>query len=169
MNTTTFTPESVIFGYDSPETARVVDDYPYGRRLRTQIRYWIQTDGKHGDRFVSQTVNPATGRWNKPKCSTYSPVMAMYVNDKGHVVYASLSTWAEEEWFTYFMSVVTGHLNPLQLRQVARIIGLNKAFEGVTFTVREGAPTNNDLQRATARLRHAVAVETAAALKDLGA
>lgn len=33
----------VLSGHTSPETAYVVDDYPYGFRLRCKIRYWIET------------------------------------------------------------------------------------------------------------------------------
>ena len=59
--------------HTSPESAYVVDDYPYGFRLRCRIRYWIETDPKHGCRMVSQTSNPKRPGlvWNKPKASTY--------------------------------------------------------------------------------------------------
>lgn len=68
----------LLFGHTSEDTAYLVDDYPYGRRVRTQIRYWIETNAKHGDRFCSQTLNPKTGRWNKPKKSTYTGVGIMF-------------------------------------------------------------------------------------------
>ncbi len=63
-------------GHVSPDTAFVVEDYPYGFRLRTQIRYWIETT-KHGQRFVSQTMNPKTGEWNKPKSGTYDEIKVL--------------------------------------------------------------------------------------------
>ena len=63
----------ILKGHTSPETAYVVDDYPYGFRLRCKIRYWLEFDPKKGYRFCSQTTNPkVTGEvWNKPKKSTY--------------------------------------------------------------------------------------------------
>ena len=60
-----------LYGHTSEATAYVVDDYPYGFQLRTQIKYWLEYKAGKGWRFVSQTVNPKTGRSNKPKASTY--------------------------------------------------------------------------------------------------
>lgn len=76
-----------LIGHTSPETAYVVNDYPYGFRLRCKIRYWIETKPGHGQRFVSQTTNPKkpTEVWNKPKASTYKEVMILCVDDQGHV------------------------------------------------------------------------------------
>jgi hypothetical protein len=76
----------ILTGHNSPETAYVVADYPYGFRLRCQIRYWIETK-KHGQRFMSQTTNPKRDGivWNKPKASTYDDVQVMYLDDNGHV------------------------------------------------------------------------------------
>ena len=89
-----------LVGHVSPETAFVVDDYPYGFRLRTEIRYWIETKPKKGQRFVSQTLNPKTGRWNKPKASTYSPLLVMVRNpENGYVSVEGLRSygWSTEE------------------------------------------------------------------------
>ena len=61
-----------LSGHNDPESAYVVEDYPYGFRLRTTIRYWVETKKGHGQRFVSQTMNPKKTyeHWNKPKAST---------------------------------------------------------------------------------------------------
>lgn len=168
-----FTTESAIFGHVSPETARLVDDYPYGRRVRTQIRYWIETVRGKGDRFVSQTLNPKTGRWNNPKRSTYSPVMVMYVDpENGHVKHTAISTWADDEWLERFRSVVGDNLNPLQLEQLAEVIGLKRAFEGVEFSVRTRPATEEQLaeDRCQERLlAQRIAAETAGAAAEVGA
>lgn len=77
-----------LVGHTSPETAYVVEDYPYGFRLRCKIRYWIETHKKKGQRFLSQTTNPKIESrevWNKPKASTYSILKVMYLDDQGHV------------------------------------------------------------------------------------
>lgn len=67
-----------LIGCTSFEAAHEVDDYPYGQ-LRTKIRYWIEEKARHGQRFVSCTLNPKTGRWNKPHAGTYSEVLVMFL------------------------------------------------------------------------------------------
>ena len=81
-----------LTGHTSEQTAYVVDDYPYGYVLRCKIRYWIETT-KRGQRFCSQTTNPkrSVEFWNKPKKSTYSDHITMYLNEDNHVTYHSIS------------------------------------------------------------------------------
>lgn len=69
----------LLLGHTSPETAYVVEDYPFGFRLRCKIRYWLEYKKNKGFRFVSQTTNPkvSTEVWNKPKCSIYSEIAVM--------------------------------------------------------------------------------------------
>ena len=80
-----------LYHHTSPETALLVEDYPYGFRLRCKIRYWLEWSDKHGHRLVSQTSNPKKGdAWNKPKASTYASLGAcMYRDDDGHVHHAA--------------------------------------------------------------------------------
>jgi hypothetical protein len=86
----------VLSGHTSPETAFVCPDYPYGFRLRCQIRFWIETT-KHGQRVVSQTTNPKKAGivWNKPKASTYTNLRALFLDEQGHVVNEALSFYAD--------------------------------------------------------------------------
>jgi hypothetical protein len=89
--------KTLLSGHVSPETAYLVADYPYGFRLRCQIRYWLEHDKRRGVRFVSQTTNPKAGAgrvvW-KPKVSTYSRIAgAMYLDEAGHVQHAGLSEY----------------------------------------------------------------------------
>lgn len=89
---------TVLTGHISPETAYVVADYPFGFRLRCQIRYWIETT-KHGQRVVSQTTNPKKPGivWNKPKASTYTSLRVLFIDDAtGHVENAGLSIYSED-------------------------------------------------------------------------
>ncbi len=87
--------EKVLNGHVSEATAYVVDDYPYGFKLRTSIRYWIDTAPKKGSRFVSQTKDPKTGRWNKPKASTYDLLGGvMYLDGKNHVQWDGLGPYS---------------------------------------------------------------------------
>jgi hypothetical protein len=84
-----------LTGHTSPETAYNVDDYPYGRTLRCKIRYWLERKETKGFRFVSQTENPKTGRWNAPKPSTYMMFAgAMFLDEKDHCHWAGLSEYS---------------------------------------------------------------------------
>jgi hypothetical protein len=87
----------ILKGHTSPETAYVVDDYPYGFRLRCKIRYWLEYKEGKGFRFVSQTTNPKhPGEiWNKPKASTYCKFGGcMTLADNGHVHWTGLSEYS---------------------------------------------------------------------------
>ncbi|NIT79704.1 MAG: hypothetical protein GWN58_33655 [Anaerolineae bacterium] len=92
-----------LYGHDSADKAYVVDDYPYGRH-RTQKRFWLERKGKKGWRFVGQTLNPKTKRWNKPKASTYSAFAgAMYLDEKGHVQWSGLHEYSDEQDMLQFV------------------------------------------------------------------
>lgn len=90
-------PMKLLSGHISPESAYVVEDYPYGFRLRCKIRYWIEYKAKKGFRFVSQTTNPKRPGevWNKPKASTYSLFGgAMFLDENEHVQFSGLSEYS---------------------------------------------------------------------------
>lgn len=89
----------ILSGHTSPETAFLIQSYPYGFRLRCKIRYWLETNNK-GTRFCSQTTNPKREGevWNKPKYSTYSEISgAMYLDEKGHVQWAGINQYRDEK------------------------------------------------------------------------
>lgn len=88
----------LLKNHTSPETAYVVNDYPYGFRLRCKIRYWLEYNKKHGFRLMSQTTNPKREGevWNKAKASTYvSIAAAMYLDENEHVQWAGLSAYSD--------------------------------------------------------------------------
>lgn len=97
MNTN-LKPEQILNGHTSFETAYEVGDYPYGFTLRTKIRYWVESRKKYGDRFVSCTLNPKTGKWNKPKAGGYSPFVYMYLNEIGHVKHDVIQCYEREKF-----------------------------------------------------------------------
>ena len=85
-----------LYGHTSEATAYVVADYPYGFRERTQIRYWLENRPGKGFRFVSQTLNPKTDRWNKPKASTYIEFAAgMYLDENDHVQWTGVGSYTD--------------------------------------------------------------------------
>lgn len=119
--------KTILVGHVSPETAYVVDDYPYGFRLRCKIRYWLDCDPKKGARLMSQTTNPKAAGvvWNKPKASTYCRFAgAMYLHDKGHVQWAGLHEYMDnaqtQAWFAEYASGCPDVLVPLMKAWVAR-------------------------------------------------
>ena len=108
-----------LYGHTSESSAYVVDDYPYGFRERTKIRYWLEHKPKKGWRFMSQTLNPKTQRWNKPKASTYTDWgAAMYLDDKGHVQWEGVGAYSDGEKILAFVRAFP-EASMSELRKVA--------------------------------------------------
>ena len=108
-----------LLGYDNENNSYLVDDYPYGFRLRTQIRYWIETTNR-GDRFCSQTKNPKTGRWNKPKKSTYSLLGFIYLDGNKHTHWKGVNIYTTPDEVNSLIQDIGGEskLKPQQLNQL---------------------------------------------------
>ena len=124
--------------HDSEETALIIEDYPYGFRLRTQIRYWIETTDR-GDRFVSQTLNPKTNKWNTPKKSTYQAVMVLIKEkETGYIRSCGLYPTTDREKILNFLDFIRGFgLSKEQEEQIRVLKAYSKTYENVTFQVRE--------------------------------
>lgn len=110
----------IMHGHVSTETAFVIDDYPYGFRLRCKIRYWLDVSPRHGVRMMSQTSNPKKPGlvWNKPKGSTYARFAgAMYLDDAGHVQWSGLTEYTDgaqaEAWRATYGAGVPDEIKPL--------------------------------------------------------
>lgn len=126
--------ETIKDKHTNEQTALIVDNYPYGFRLKTKIRYWVETT-KRGDRFVSQTLNPKTQEWNKPKKSTYCAVMVMAKDEKGYIRHTSLYWSTDREEILKFEEGIRDiELNELQKEQLKIIKAYSKTYENVTFT-----------------------------------
>ena len=94
---------TVLHGHISPDTAYPIDDYPYGRRLRCQMRVWIDGPAPKGQykkmfRVVRQTNDPKRHGpglygegpgghpWNKENPGHYHDWVVLYRNDEnGHI------------------------------------------------------------------------------------
>ena len=109
-DTTTAAPtRTPLYGYTSPETAYLVADYPYGRKVRCRIRYWLETDPKKGARFVSQTEHPTRLVWNAPKKSVYALLAGcMYLDESGHVQWATLNEYSKPAEALAFVQAFPG-------------------------------------------------------------
>jgi hypothetical protein len=112
-----------LYGHTSEATAYLVDDYPYGYNVRTSIRYWLEHKANKGWRFVSQTLNPKTGRWNKPKASTYSDWGgAMYIDGKGHVQWDGIGPYTDEAKILAFVETFPG----ADMRELKKVVPAKK-------------------------------------------
>jgi len=110
-----------------------VEDYPYGFRLRTTIRYYVETT-KNGQRFVSQTKNPKTEQWNKPKKSTYSQIILIGLDEKEHVTYISNSLYSTESSIK-FKAEYGQYFNEYQKQEIDNIISMSKVYDKVEYKI----------------------------------
>lgn len=73
-------------------------DYPYGFKLRTTKSDWLEFDKKKGFRHVSMTVNPKTGKNNKPKRGIYRDIILLgMAEDTNHTVSKTFSFYSEND------------------------------------------------------------------------
>ena len=146
----------ILAGHTNEATAYVVDDYPYGFRMRTKIRYWVESKNRKGDRICRQTLNPKTGRWNKPKKSTYSGVIVMCLNDDGHVKTIGLPSrgWATTEGIENFLESIGDYeLNDLQKNEIKVLRAIIETQKHIKVeisrsTLDEAAKAERDAQQA---------------------
>jgi len=134
-----------LTGHINPESAFVVDDYPYGFRLRTQIRYWIETKKGHGQRLVSQTLNPKNGQWNKPKAGTYDVIKVMVLDESnGHVSTETLHSGgrSEEDQIVGFETRHAASIGDYERAAIRYIRATNKANDLIKVTIHEYNPND---------------------------
>lgn len=123
-----------FYGADSFETAHLTQDYPYGRKLRCQRKEWIETT-KRGDRFVYCTLNPKTGRWNKPKKSTYGLVEVLYLNEDNHIKVEGISLHSGGEAILAFHERHIGQLKDIQVQRIKEAKAFANVMKHVEFKV----------------------------------
>jgi hypothetical protein len=149
----------VLNGHDSEATAYVVDDYPYGFTARTKIRYWLEYKNKKGARFVSQTLNPKTQRWNAPKASTYAWLGGvMFLDMNKHVQWDGLSEYSSAEQVTDFLRKYPGAKIPTlkvwakAKAQFAADLASGKKFFTINGVKKEQTPEEIKRNEADAQL-----------------
>jgi hypothetical protein len=95
----------------------VVEDWPWGRKQRCIMHFFVESKNKKGQRFVKQST--FKGRTNKPKTATYSTqVTIIEIDGKiGHVEwnagYQMLSVYIEDGKY----------LNPTFHDEQAQVLG----------------------------------------------
>ncbi|MGW5384058.1 hypothetical protein [Nocardia sp. NPDC003963] len=104
----------VLRGHTTAETSVSVDDYPYASTWTTR-RYWVETAEKGAkkgqQRRVAQTLNPKTGRWNKPRLSGYVHGMHLVRYENGQIDAITEPHWDYIEWVRFWLTGIWDHLN----------------------------------------------------------
>jgi len=121
-----------LYNHTSEETAYVVKDYPWGFRMRTEQRAWIESN-KNGDRFIVQTKDPRSGKWCAPKKSTYAFVKVLFLDEQGHLQTFSLTNFADEKTILEFYEQHKENLNPFQLAQIKQRLAISKVMKNVSY------------------------------------
>jgi hypothetical protein len=121
--------KKLLSGHTSAESAYLVEDYPYGFRLRCKLRCWLETTS-YGTRFVSQTTNPKKGDiWNKPKTSTYCIVGVMFLDDNGHVQWTGVGPGTSVEKLDAFVAEFDSVLTARDKGQLQEIKAIFQAYD----------------------------------------
>ena len=142
-----------IYNKDSFDNAIEVNNYPWGFRLKTKRRTWIETDKNKGDRVCFCTLNPKTNKWCAVKKSTYNAVDVLLIDDNEHV--KSIGVWKygtnEKDLESFLSKIDYNSLSLLQKKQIERIKAINKVMEKVTVKIEKVAEYNlsdpKDLER----------------------
>jgi hypothetical protein len=113
-----------LYGHTSEETAYLIQDYPYGFKLRCQKKVWLEFRPGKGYRLVSRTSNPKKGGiWNKPDKSTYIQVANLYLDQEGYVQWKGIAGWEKKEVLEQFAK---------DFPQNPDVILINKLVERIT-------------------------------------
>lgn len=119
-----------FYAATSPETAHSVPNWPWGYKLKTTKKFWVETKKGFGQRVCAQTINPKTGRECKPKKSTYNPVMiiAEHTNNEGVVTTSSvgIGAYAGAEVMEAFKQKHEGNLSEFQMKALGMEIKIDK-------------------------------------------
>ena len=134
-------PAKTLSGHISEETAYVVQDYPYGFRLRCQMRHWIETT-KNGQRHVTQTSNPKRGGWNAPKKSTYSDLLGLYLDTENYVRGIAWSpAWNDEAGLDRFLELFGADYQGKEWAdRILYFRAIKRAQQKITVTIHSAGP-----------------------------
>ena len=119
-------PNANFYGHTCENTAITSKDYPWGFKLRTSQRYWVETRESKGQRFVYQTLNPKTGNWCKPKKSTYTNLVVLGSNEKGYIHYSTIGMYSEVDKIQAFQEKHGENLTKYQLLRIKTMLLAHK-------------------------------------------
>jgi len=109
----------------------IIEDYPYGFTLRTQMRVWIETT-KRGQRIARQTLNPKTDKWNNPKKSTYTNVMLAGINEEGHLKTTGVGMYSSKK-AAIFLEKYQEFLTDYQKTELTNMIKMLEVYDQVEW------------------------------------
>lgn len=141
-----------ITGHTSEATAFMIEDYPYGRKVRCRRRVWIESDPKKGHRFVAQTEHPTRKVWNKPAKSTYRDVAAcLYLDEQGHVEWSTVHVYTSAAEALAFVKEFASHcvgLEDLRVWAKQKAVFSNAFATGkATFTINGVAQERTEAEK----------------------
>ena len=124
-----------IYDKNSFDNSLEVLNYPWGFRLKTKRRTWIETNKNQGDRVCYSTLNPKTDKWCAVKKSTYGAVYVLYFDENQHIKSLGVSKCAYAKELEEFMSIIDcNSLSVLQKKQLERIKAIQKVMDKVTVS-----------------------------------
>ena len=126
--------------HNSPETAFIIEDYPFGRTLRCFKRIWIETATKGAKKGRQRVVYQTTVRsvnyikdqyekapvephlWNKPKKGTYSALYVLTVDDEtGYIGTDGISEYPSPDGIMKFKERVGEQVSELGTERKDRL------------------------------------------------
>ena len=124
-----------IYDKNSFNNSLEVSNYPWGFRLKTKRKTWIETNKNQGDRVCYSTLNPKTEKWCAVKKSTYGAVYVLYFDENQHIKSLGVSKCAYAKELEEFMSIIDcNSLSVLQKKQLERIKAIQKVMDKVTVS-----------------------------------
>ena len=129
-----------LTGHTSPETAYVVEDYPYGFRLRCRMRHWLEHRPGHGFRHVTQTSNPKRPglAWNAPKAGTYAPALVLALDEQGPVGTYGVGRFSTPDEIDAFERAFAAALTDEHRAALRYLRARHRAGQRVTWTATSG-------------------------------
>lgn len=142
---------NILKGQYTENKPYLIDNYPYGFK-KTMARAWVESVQNKGDRFCLQTQNPKTQVWNKPKKSTYSGVIVLYLNDKGQVKQYGLYPSTDKGEYDEFINNVNGDkgdfpFNSVQESCLKWMRSAIKVYSQVSYSVGNAEKTEEEREK----------------------
>lgn len=92
-----------LLEYTNPRTSAVIEGWPWGQKLRTTARFFIEAN-KYGERAGRILVDPRSGRDCAPKFTTYAKAARIVDGSDGRTYIATLGQ------FNFSLQIVCGDM-----------------------------------------------------------
>ena len=127
------------------DNALIVENYPWGYKLKTKRKYWVETIPKKGDRVCFQTLNPKTNKWCKVKKSTYSHV-AVLTEKNGYVSHREIGNWGG--WKSFLDSDIDYEkLNDEQKKKLCELKAIDEVMKNVKIEIKINQPGSEEEEK----------------------